>query len=111
MEKENKIIEKNEQPQKELKNKKVLLYSTIIIVIGIALSLFQTLIFGVGSFMEDYIFQAIGGLIGNISLAFIIGLIPYFILKKWFSRLGLIIFSISFLLVSIITFLGNLYRG
>jgi len=76
------------------------------ITIGVLLFLWRTLIMGSGN-TTDYIFQGMGSLAATTLFAFI----PYFILKRYFKKSKLVIFSISFLLINIIILMGILYRG
>lgn len=95
-----------EQPQKQI----VFLWAGIMILAGILMVLWQTLIRGSGT-ISDYIAQSVGGLGMTAIFSFIIGITPYLIFKKHISRAGWIIFSISFLLVSIATLIGVFYRN
>ena len=81
----------------------------VIIVVGFLLLLLRTFMMGSGYFI-DYIFQVLGGLIATIFFAFIVGIVPYFILKRYFKKAKLVVFSLSFLLINIITLISFLYR-
>ncbi len=93
-----------------MENKKWYWWPNIVIGIGILLILFQTLISGRGDFI-DFVFQALGGLAITWLTVIVLGFIPYLILKKRIQRAKFITFSICFLLISILTLIGNLYRG
>ena len=101
----------NEQKIKEEpKKESAPFWTNIIIIMGVLLVLWQTLVRGSGA-VSDYIVQVLGGLTMTAFLAFAAGLIPYLVLKRHFHGAKQIVFSASFLLISIITFLGTLYRN
>jgi len=109
MEEENKVTKKIEQYQGDIKKAKTPFWVYIIIIIGVLVSLRTTSILHPTPYVDDYIFLALGGLVGVFIGAIIIGFIPIRMLEKRFYKARPIIFSISFLLISIISLLGRIY--
>lgn len=91
------------------KDSKTPLLVNIAILAGVLSVLLQTFIRGSGTIV-GYIFQALGSTAMTAFIALIIGFIPYLFLKRYIKKAKLIVFSISFLLTSIITLLGIIYR-
>ena len=108
--KNNQKTMENSIVQQEQKNRVKPWWVNIVMLAGPLVVLIQTFLLGSGD-VGDFISQALGALVMTAIMAFIVGLIPHFFLRQRINRPKLVIFSITFLLISVISLMGNLYRG
>lgn len=78
--------------------------SDLMIILGIIFSFIATLMKGSGTSV-DFIQQALGGVVGILIPTFIIGWIPYFILRNKIKNPKKVIFSSLFFVLSIVVLL------
>lgn len=104
----------NEQKQSE-KIKKISLskenptFYKILVVAGIITAVLNTLLTGRGYFY-DLVFYALGSISIIIIISWIIGIIPVLILHKKIKNVRIKIYGVIFLLLCILTVLGNLNK-